>query len=95
MNFDGIFLFNGFGDLEFCDYVIKVIQECLEIEILIFGICFGYQLLVLVSGVKMVKMKFGYYGVNYLVKNMDIGMVMIISQNYGFVVDEVILLDIF
>lgn len=91
MNLDGIFFFNGSGDLVLCDYVIIVIQKFFEIDILVFGICFGYQLLVLVSGVKIVKMKFGYYGGNYLVKDVEKNVVMIIVQNYGFVVDEVIL----
>lgn len=93
LNLDGIFFFNGFGDFELCDYVIQVICEFFDIEILVFGICFGYQLLVLVFGVKILKMGYGYYGVNYLVQDLDSGVVMIISQNYGFVVDESILLD--
>lgn len=71
MNLDGIFLLNGSGDLVLCDYVIEVIKKFFQIDIFVFGICFGYQLLVLVSGVKIVKMKFGYYGGNYLVKDMD------------------------
>lgn len=94
MNFDGVFLFNGLGDLELCDYVIEVIKVFLDKKVLVFGICFGYQLLVLVFGVKIIKMGYGYYGVNYLVQDLDDGWVMIILQNYGFVVDEVLLLVI-
>lgn len=91
MNLDGIFFFNGFGDSVSCDYVIIVIQKFFEIDISVFGICFGYQLLALASGAKIVKMKFGYYGGNYSVKDVEKNVVMIIVQNYGFAVDEVIL----
>jgi len=93
MNPDGIFLSNGPGDPEPCDYAIKAIQECLETEIPIFGICLGHQLLALASGAKTVKMKFGHHGANHPVKNMDTGTVMITSQNHGFAADEATLPD--
>lgn len=92
LKLDGVFLFNGLGDLELCDYVIDVIKIFIDVKILIFGICLGYQLLGLVLGVQIMKMGYGYYGVNYLVQDLDSGWVMIILQNYGFVIDEVILL---
>jgi len=85
---DGIFLSNGPGDPEPCDYAIKAIQEFLQTDIPIFGICLGHQLLGLASGAKTVKMKFGHHGANHPVQNLDDGTVLITSQNHGFAVDE-------
>lgn len=88
MNPDGIFLSNGPGDPEPCDYAITAIQEILETEIPIFGICLGHQLLSLASGAKTIKMKFGHHGANHPVQDLDSKVVMITSQNHGFAVDE-------
>lgn len=88
MNPDGIFLSNGPGDPEPCDYAIAAIQQFLTTEIPVFGICLGHQLLGLASGAKTVKMKFGHHGANHPVKDLDRGVVMITSQNHGFAVDE-------
>ena len=88
MNPDGIFLSNGPGDPEPCDYAISAIQSFLETDIPIFGICLGHQLLGLASGAKTVKMKFGHHGANHPVKDYDRNVVMITSQNHGFAVDE-------
>ncbi|MEH6616594.1 MAG: glutamine-hydrolyzing carbamoyl-phosphate synthase small subunit [Porticoccus sp.] len=88
MNPDGIFLSNGPGDPEPCDYAIEAIQQILETDIPVFGICLGHQLLALASGAKTVKMKFGHHGANHPVKDLDAGTVMITSQNHGFAVDE-------
>ncbi|WDE03241.1 glutamine-hydrolyzing carbamoyl-phosphate synthase small subunit [Thalassomonas viridans] len=88
MNPDGIFLSNGPGDPEPCDYAISAIQSFLETDIPVFGICLGHQLLGLASGAKTVKMKFGHHGANHPVKDMDRNVVMITSQNHGFAVDE-------
>ncbi|MAT50961.1 MAG: carbamoyl-phosphate synthase small subunit [Porticoccaceae bacterium] len=88
MNPDGVFLANGPGDPEPCDYAITSIRECLETELPVFGICLGHQLLALASGAKTVKMKFGHHGGNHPVKDLDSGAVMITSQNHGFAVDE-------
>ena len=88
LNPDGVFLSNGPGDPEPCDYAIKSIQEILKKDIPIFGICLGHQLLALASGAKTVKMKFGHHGANHPVKNLATGEVMITSQNHGFAVDE-------
>jgi carbamoyl-phosphate synthase small subunit len=85
---DGVFLSNGPGDPEPCDYAISAIQEFLEQGIPVFGICLGHQLLALASGAKTVKMKFGHHGANHPVKDLDSGVVMITSQNHGFAVDE-------
>lgn len=85
---DGIFLSNGPGDPEPCDYAIAAIQELLETGIPVFGICLGHQLLGLASGAKTVKMKFGHHGANHPVQNLDDGTVLITSQNHGFAVDE-------
>jgi len=87
MNPDGIFLSNGPGDPEPCDYAIEAIQKVLETDIPVFGICLGHQLLALASGAKTVKMKFGHHGANHPVQNMDSKKVMITSQNHGFAVD--------
>ncbi len=85
---DGIFLSNGPGDPEPCDYAIEAIQQFLQTEIPVFGICLGHQLLSLASGAKTVKMKFGHHGANHPVQDLDSGVVMITSQNHGFAVDE-------
>ncbi|HEY0634749.1 MAG TPA: glutamine-hydrolyzing carbamoyl-phosphate synthase small subunit [Gammaproteobacteria bacterium] len=84
---DGVFLSNGPGDPEPCDYAIKAIQELLSTGIPQFGICLGHQLLGLASGAKTVKMKFGHHGSNHPVQDLDSGEVMITSQNHGFAVD--------
>lgn len=88
MNPDGIFLSNGPGDPEPCDYAIAAIKEFLQTDIPIFGICLGHQLLALASGAKTVKMKFGHHGGNHPVQNLESGVVMITSQNHGFAADE-------
>jgi len=88
MNPDGVFLSNGPGDPEPCDYAIKAIQEILETAKPVFGICLGHQLLALASGAKTVKMKFGHHGANHPVQDLAAGTVMITSQNHGFAVDE-------
>ena len=88
LNPDGVFLSNGPGDPEPCDYAIKAIQEILAKDIPIFGICLGHQLLSLASGAKTVKMKFGHHGANHPVLDMDSQVVAITSQNHGFAVDE-------
>lgn len=85
---DGVFLSNGPGDPEPCDYAISAIQEVLEANIPVFGICLGHQLLALASGAKTVKMKFGHHGANHPVQSLDSRQVMISSQNHGFAVDE-------
>jgi carbamoyl-phosphate synthase small subunit len=85
---DGIFLSNGPGDPEPCDYAIAAIQEFLETDVPVFGICLGHQLLGLASGARTVKMKFGHHGANHPVKDLDNGRVSITSQNHGFAVDE-------
>ena len=85
---DGIFLSNGPGDPEPCDYAIQAIAEILETETPVFGICLGHQLLALASGAKTLKMKFGHHGANHPVQDIDSGIVMITSQNHGFAVDE-------
>ncbi|WP_192930627.1 MULTISPECIES: glutamine-hydrolyzing carbamoyl-phosphate synthase small subunit [unclassified Halomonas] len=88
MNPDGVFLANGPGDPEPCDYAIKAIQEVLETDIPVFGICLGHQLLALASGAKTVKMSHGHHGANHPVQDLDTGTVMITSQNHGFAADE-------
>jgi carbamoyl-phosphate synthase small subunit len=84
---DGIFLSNGPGDPEPCDYAIAAIAELVETGIPTFGICLGHQLLALASGGKTAKMKFGHHGANHPVKDLDTGRVAITSQNHGFAVD--------
>ena len=84
---DGIFLSNGPGDPEPCEYAIRAIREFLDAGIPIFGICLGHQLLALASGAKTVKMKFGHHGANHPVQDLDTGRVMITSQNHGFAVN--------
>ena len=88
LNPNGIFLSNGPGDPEPCDYAIRAIQEFLQTDIPVFGICLGHQLLGLASGAKTLKMKFGHHGANHPVQSLDDGRVMITSQNHGFAVDE-------
>lgn len=88
MNPDGIFLSNGPGDPEPCDYAIAAIEEFLKTDIPVFGICLGHQLLALASGAKTMKMKFGHHGANHPVQNLDDKTVLITSQNHGFAVDE-------
>ena len=84
---DGIFLSNGPGDPEPCDYAIRAIRRFLDIGIPTFGICLGHQLMGLASGAKTIKMKFGHHGANHPVQDLDSGRVMITSQNHGFAVD--------
>lgn len=93
LNPDGVFLSNGPGDPEPCDYAIEAIQQVLEKDIPVFGICLGHQLLSLASGAKTEKMKFGHHGANHPVKEKATGRVMISSQNHGFAVDEATLPD--
>ncbi|WP_137820302.1 glutamine-hydrolyzing carbamoyl-phosphate synthase small subunit [Pseudomonas sp. 2FG] len=85
---DGVFLSNGPGDPEPCDYAITAIRDILETETPLFGICLGHQLLALASGAKTVKMELGHHGANHPVQDLDSGVVMITSQNHGFAVDE-------
>ncbi len=84
---DGIFLSNGPGDPEPCDYAIAAIREFLARGIPTYGICLGHQLLALASGAKTMKMKFGHHGANHPVKDLDTQQVLITSQNHGFAVD--------
>ncbi|MEH6580082.1 MAG: glutamine-hydrolyzing carbamoyl-phosphate synthase small subunit [Amphritea sp.] len=88
LNPDGVFLSNGPGDPEPCDYAITAIQEICKTDLPVFGICLGHQLLALASGAKTVKMKFGHHGANHPVQDLDSKQVMITSQNHGFAVDE-------
>ncbi|MBT8128702.1 MAG: glutamine-hydrolyzing carbamoyl-phosphate synthase small subunit, partial [Gammaproteobacteria bacterium] len=85
---DGVFLSNGPGDPEPCDYAITAIREILETDVPVFGICLGHQLLALACGAKTGKMKFGHHGANHPVQDLAGGQVMITSQNHGFAVDE-------
>ena len=84
---DGVFLSNGPGDPEPCDYAIKAIREIVDTGVPVFGICLGHQLLALASGAKTMKMKFGHHGANHPVQDLDSGRVAITSQNHGFAVD--------
>jgi carbamoyl-phosphate synthase small subunit len=85
---DGVFLSNGPGDPEPCDYAIEAIGEILDAtRVPVFGICLGHQLMGLASGAKTMKMKFGHHGANHPVKDLDTGRVVITSQNHGFAVD--------
>ncbi len=85
---DGVFLSNGPGDPEPCDYAVEAIGEILDAtRIPVFGICLGHQLMGLASGAKTMKMKFGHHGANHPVKDLDTGQVVITSQNHGFAVD--------
>ncbi|WP_342649736.1 glutamine-hydrolyzing carbamoyl-phosphate synthase small subunit [Pseudomonas sp. REB1044] len=88
LNPDGVFLSNGPGDPEPCDYAIAAIKAILETDIPVFGICLGHQLLALASGAKTMKMGHGHHGANHPVQDLDTGVVMITSQNHGFAVDE-------
>lgn len=88
MNPDGIFLSNGPGDPEPCDYAIAAIEEICKTDLPVFGICLGHQLLALASGAQTVKMKFGHHGANHPVQDLEGKQVMITSQNHGFAVDE-------
>jgi carbamoyl-phosphate synthase small subunit len=85
---DGIFLSNGPGDPQPCDYAISAAAELIESGIPTFGICLGHQIMALASGAKTFKMKFGHHGANHPVKDLDNGRVSITSQNHGFAVDE-------
>ena len=85
---DGIFLSNGPGDPEPCDYAIAAAADLIETGIPTFGICLGHQIMALASGAKTFKMKFGHHGANHPVKDLDSGRVSITSQNHGFAVDE-------
>ena len=85
---DGVFLSNGPGDPEPCDYAIEAIRTLVGSGLPTFGICLGHQLLALASGARTVKMKFGHHGANHPVVDIDSGRVMITSQNHGFAVDE-------
>jgi len=93
MNPDGVFLSNGPGDPEPCDYAIEAIKTIVDTGLPVFGICLGHQLLALASGAKTVKMKFGHHGANHPVKDLERDVVMITSQNHGFAVDEASLPD--
>ena len=84
---DGVFLSNGPGDPEPCDYAIAAIREFLDRKLPTFGICLGHQLMGLAGGGKTLKMKFGHHGANHPVKDLDTGQVLITSQNHGFAVD--------
>ena len=85
---DGVFLSNGPGDPEPCDYAIAAIATLMETGLPIFGICLGHQLLALASGAKTLKMKFGHHGANHPVQDLDTRQVLITSQNHGFAVDD-------
>jgi carbamoyl-phosphate synthase small subunit len=84
---DGIFLSNGPGDPQPCDYAIAAAQTFLERKIPLFGICLGHQIMGLAAGAKTLKMKFGHHGANHPVKDLETGRVVITSQNHGFAVD--------
>ncbi|UCC13782.1 MAG: glutamine-hydrolyzing carbamoyl-phosphate synthase small subunit [Gammaproteobacteria bacterium] len=85
---DGIFLSNGPGDPEPCDYAIEATRRFLDLNLPVFGICLGHQILGLAAGARTVKMKFGHHGANHPVQDLDDGRVIISSQNHGFAVDE-------
>jgi carbamoyl-phosphate synthase small subunit len=85
---DGVFLSNGPGDPDPCDYAIEAIKEIIETGVPVFGICLGHQLLSLALGAKTIKMKFGHHGANHPVQSLADGNVLITSQNHGFAVDE-------
>jgi len=85
---DGIFLSNGPGDPEPCDYAIAASRKFLETDLPVFGICLGHQILGLAAGAQTLKMKFGHHGANHPVQDLDSGRVFITSQNHGFAVDE-------
>ena len=85
---EGVFLSNGPGDPEPCDYAIRAIGELIAAQMPVFGICLGHQLLGLASGARTVKMKFGHHGANHPVQDLQTGRVLITSQNHGFAIDE-------
>ena len=85
---DGVFLSNGPGDPEPCEYAIEATRACMAAGIPVFGICLGHQILGLAGGARTVKMKFGHHGANHPVQDLDTGQVLITSQNHGFAVDE-------
>ena len=85
---DGIFLSNGPGDPQPCDYAIAAVRSLIDSGTPTFGICLGHQIMALASGAKTFKMKFGHHGANHPVKDLDSGRVSITSQNHGFAVDE-------
>ena len=93
MNPDGVFLSNGPGDPDPCDYAIEAIGQILETNVPVFGICLGLQLLGLASGMKSKKMGHGHHGANHPVKNLEDGTVLITSQNHGFCIDDATLPD--
>jgi carbamoyl-phosphate synthase small subunit len=90
---DGVFLSNGPGDPEPCDYAIEAVRSLVDRGVPTFGICLGHQILALASGARTFKMKFGHHGANHPVKDLDSGRVSITSQNHGFAVDEASLPD--
>jgi carbamoyl-phosphate synthase small subunit len=85
---DGVFLSNGPGDPEPCDYAIRATRELLAAAMPLFGICLGHQIMGLAAGARTIKMKFGHHGANHPVQDLETGRVMITSQNHGFAVDE-------
>jgi carbamoyl-phosphate synthase small subunit len=85
---DGVFLSNGPGDPEPCDYAIAAARTLIDRGLPVFGICLGHQIMALASGARTYKMKFGHHGANHPVKDLDSGRVSITSQNHGFAVDE-------
>ena len=85
---DGVFLSNGPGDPEPCDYAIEAVRQVVEANIPVFGICLGHQILALASGASTSKMKFGHHGANHPVQDLETGQVLITSQNHGFTVEE-------
>ena len=87
MNPDGVFLSNGPGDPEPCDYAVAAIRSFLDKKLPTFGICLGHQLMALAAGGKTLKMKFGHHGANHPVKDLESGQVLITSQNHGFAAD--------
>ena len=91
MNPDGVFLSNGPGDPEPCDYAISAIKTILDTKTPVFGICLGHQLLALAAGAQTKKMPHGHHGANHPVQDLVTGKVMITSQNHGFCVDESLL----
>jgi len=88
LNPDGVFLSNGPGDPDPCDYAIKAIKEILQTDVPVFGICLGFQLLGLAAGMQTKKMRHGHHGANHPVKNLEDGSVLITSQNHGFCIDD-------
>jgi carbamoyl-phosphate synthase small subunit len=88
LNPDGVFLSNGPGDPEPCDYAINATRRFLDTDLPVFGICLGHQILGLATGARTIKMKFGHHGANHPVQDLDSGRVFITSQNHGFAVDE-------